>query len=247
MKFGPAKTNRFRRSCRIRQDLRAKFTISQKIPTESPDVQQQLGNLLPHHDSCKQTGFNQVSFYFQTIGKKIRQNLKPAEVIIKLPQEWLPGLRKRHVAFLPGVTIALFFVNKSKVQTRWARPHQPPVPQIKPSSCHWSVTREDEGKQTSNELHNFLTGSGSHRVPVTPIMRCVSVAGDQEYSCQLSSSQTGSRVNSVNVICFQDLLMEMLHFIWFSDIITLAKGHKSVPCTEKLLKCVSAFTSLLSC
>lgn len=122
--------------CEICQDLCPKFTFLLKNTqgTESPDVQRQLRNLLPHGDHFKTS----VLLFWNVWNKSDRpRNL--AEVLIKLLQERLP-------AFLPGTTIAPFFFDKSEVQTHRARPHQPPVLQIKPSSCSWSVRREEEVK-----------------------------------------------------------------------------------------------------
>lgn len=63
-----------------------------------------------------------------------------------------------------------FVSTNQEVQTRQGAPHQPPILQINPSTCHWNVTARGEEwkqRQTSNELHNFLTGgwgSSSHRL-----------------------------------------------------------------------------------
>lgn len=50
-----------------------------------------------------------------------------------------------------------------EVQTYRATPHQPPVLQIKLSSCHWSVTRAEEWKQTSKCAPQL-----SDRIRLTP-------------------------------------------------------------------------------
>lgn len=56
-----------------------------------------------------------------------------------------------------------FVSTNQEVQTHRGAPHQPPVLQINPSTCHWNVTAGEEEwkqRQTSIELHNFLTGDG---------------------------------------------------------------------------------------
>lgn len=60
-----------------------------------------------------------------------------------------------------------FVSTNQEVQTHWGAPHQPPISQINLSTCHWNVTakgEESKQRQTSNELHNFLTGSNSDRL-----------------------------------------------------------------------------------
>lgn len=62
-----------------------------------------------------------------------------------------------------------YFVSTNhEVQTLKGAPHQLPILQMNPSTCHWYFTARGEEwkqKQTSNELHSFLTGgwgSSSH-------------------------------------------------------------------------------------